>query len=100
MRRLIAFLALFIFAVSMVSASNQWTGYITDLRCARAGSFTGDHTKCVEQGSPIVFVDESTKKIYALSDQDKAKPHLGQKVMLEGSLSGDKIEVEKIAPAS
>jgi len=100
MRRLISFLAMFVFAVTLVSAANQWTGYVTDMQCARAGTFSGDHAKCVEKGSPVVFVDESTKKIYTLNDPEKAKAHLGHKVVVEGSLSGDKIEVEKISPAS
>ena len=79
--------------------AEQFTGWITDRKCAAAGNYAGDHKKCLESGQPLVFVNENDKKIYVVTDQEKVKEYAGKKVNLTGKLSGDSIDAEKVADA-
>src|SRR6266704_1692497 len=77
--------------------AEQFTGWITDEKCAKTGNFVGVmHQKCVEAGQPIVFVNEADKKIYVVSNGDKVKINVGKKVTLIGILKDDKIEAETV----
>ncbi len=76
--------------------SGRWTGWLSDAKCAANGakaSHKGCAMKCVEGGQPIVFVQDSDKKVFKLDGADKVKELLGDKVVLEGSLDGDTIKV-------
>jgi hypoxanthine-guanine phosphoribosyltransferase len=44
-------------------------------------------------GAKFVLVDEVRQRVYALSDQIKAKAYAGQKVRVIGTLKGSGIEV-------
>jgi len=75
-----------------------YTGEIMDSTCAKMGNhdagykLTGTSTAkdctqaCVKSGAKYVLYDASTKSIYELDNQDKAKDLAGQKVKVEGSL--------------
>ncbi len=77
----------------------QWTGWVTDETCAKNGQYMGEsHQKHVDAGQPIVFIDESTKKIHTLQNPDKVKKLAGEKVTLTGTAKPDNtIEIESVA---
>jgi len=82
-----------------LSLAGEWVGWITDRKCALSGQFTGtQHKACVEAGQPLVFVNETDKKIYTLTDPAKAQDMAGQKVLLRGEMKGDSIEVSLVEP--
>ena len=95
--RLATLLGVLLLLSTGILLADQMTGWITDQQCAAAGKFSGaEHKKCVEAGQPIVFVSDADKRIYKISDQDKVKQFIGQKVSLKGSANGDTVEVEEV----
>ncbi len=80
-----------------------FTGSISDSACGLHHMMGGTPAKqctlrCVEMGAKFVLVDEARQKVYALSDQTKAKAYAGQKVRVIGTLKGSGIEVAAIIP--
>ena len=63
------------------------------LHGAAETSFT---TKCVKEGAKLVFVNDTDKKVYAISDQDKVAAHAGHHVAVKGSVEGDTLTVASI----
>jgi hypothetical protein len=55
--------------------------------------------KCVEGGQPLVFVQDSDKKIFKLDGAEKVKSLIGDKVVLEGALEGETITISSAAKA-
>lgn len=112
MKKLVAVFALT--AIGSLSAmAAEWTGYISDTKCAAAGSkaakasewikpeaFESCVKQCVKAGSPAVFVTEDNKmiKIDAAS-MEKVTPMLGHKVTVTGKLDGGSIKIDSIAVA-
>jgi hypothetical protein len=91
-----------------------YSGEIMDSICAKNGSHEElmDQMKvmgrdkktctnvCVQQlGAKYVLYDASTKKTYALDDQDKAATFAGQTVQVLGTMEKNKIKVGSIEPA-
>lgn len=108
---------LFVFSlisVGLAAAADDKTisGEVMDAACAKAGSHDAmmkkEGTKdakdctltCAKMGSKLVLYDSSTKKIYQLDNQDKAKDFAGQHVTVKGDVKGKTIKVEDITPAS
>jgi hypothetical protein len=82
-----------------IAHAAEFTGWLADAKCASAGkAAAAAHSacaqKCVEGGQPIVLVGED-KKIYKIKNQEKVKPHLGHHVVVEATLSGDELQVDK-----
>jgi hypothetical protein len=95
-KRLTVFVAMLLFATTICLAE-QWSGWITDQKCAASGKYAGtEHRKCVESGAAVVFVNDADKKIYMVSDPDKVKAHIGEKVTLQGTAKGETLEVETV----
>ncbi len=98
-------------SLSALSAlAGEMTGYISDEKCAMAGSkaasakewikpsaFESCVQKCVKDGSAAVFVTEDNKilKIDAAS-MPKITPHLGHKVVVNGKADGGTLKIESI----
>jgi hypothetical protein len=93
--------------------SQGYSGEIMDSICAKNGSHEElmDQMKvmgrdkktctkvCVQQlGAKYVLYDASTKKTYALDDQDKAATFAGQTVHVLGTLEKNKIKLVSIEP--
>jgi hypothetical protein len=112
-KKLIAVLALSGLAGAAAMAA-EMTGYISDTKCAaehaKATTAAGwIHPKvfescakmCVKDGSEAVFLTEDNKvvKIDAGS-LDKALPHLGHKVKLNGKIEDGKLKVESVSTIS
>ncbi|MGH9446528.1 MAG: DUF5818 domain-containing protein, partial [Terriglobia bacterium] len=77
-----------------------FTGNISDSACGlhhTMGSSAKQCTlMCVRMGSKFVLANETDHKVYALSDQAKAKPFAGENVRVVGTLKGSTIEVSSI----
>jgi hypothetical protein len=99
----IVLIALFVSGLTAVAAeTGKWTGWLSDAKCAANGAkaaHKGCSIKCVDSGQPIVFVQDSDKKIFKLEGAEKVKSLLGDKVVLEGSLRGETITVSSAAKA-
>jgi hypothetical protein len=91
----------------------EWTGYISDTKCAAASSkaataaewikpdaFESCVKQCVKAGSPPVFLTPDNKmiKIDAAS-MEKVTPMLGHKVTVTGKLDGGVLKIDTIADA-
>jgi hypothetical protein len=93
--------------------AQAYSGEIMDSLCAKNGSHDkmmdemksmghdkkNCSMKCVQLGAKYVLYDASTKKTYALDDQDKAETFAGQTVHVTGTLEKNKIKVGSIEPA-
>ncbi len=99
----LALAALLISGLNLVAAEKgKWTGWLSDAKCAANGakaSHKGCSIKCVEGGQPVVFVQDSDKKVFKLDGAEKVKPLIGDKVVLEGALEGETITVSSAAKA-
>lgn len=107
MKTLFATLAL----CSAVASAGQWTGYISDEKCASASAkaksaaewikpaaFESCVKKCVKDGSAVVFVTEDNH-LYRIdaASMSKVMPQLGHKVMVTGKIEGGTITIDSIA---
>ena len=106
-----SFLCLVILASVMTlpafAADQTWVGKISDSDCGakhkagtehQAAMTDADCTKaCIKMGAKYVFVNNG--KVLNISNQDFADlaKHAGHKVKLTGEMTGDSIQVTKIA---
>ena len=85
-----------------LSLAGEYTGYVTDAKCAKAGKAGPDHAGCAKGciggGAETVLVD-ADGKIMTIAEQDKVKEFAGDKVTITGSETDGKISVESIAKA-
>ena len=100
---LIAVVALSISGLNLVAAEKgKWTGWLSDAKCAANGAkaaHKGCSMKCVDGGQPMVFVQDSDKKVFKLDSAEKVKSLLGDKVVLEGAIDGETIKVTSAVKA-
>jgi hypothetical protein len=95
------------------TAKAKWEkGWVSDSKCGVKGAAAGHEAcgkKCLDAGEHAVFVDEHSKKVYTVDNEDAVKPLIGHRVAVHavvdaasGSMHVDKInrlpEKEK-APA-
>lgn len=69
-----------------------WHGVITDDVCVKKHMSAGDKAcalKCVEDGAKFVLYDPKADKVFALSDQARAKEFAAEHVVVRGTLSAD-----------
>ena len=77
--------------------SEQFTGWITDAKCAKAGHYKGEsHKKCIAAGETVVFVDEADKTIYVVSNADGVRDKVGKRVTLSATFKGEALEAEAV----
>jgi len=85
------------------AAEDSWTGWITDDICGAKTAGEGNAecaSRCVkEHGAKYVFVNEADKKVYAVDAQDKVAPHGGHRVVVKGTMEGDKLKLTGIEMA-
>jgi hypothetical protein len=67
------------------SSSTTIKGWISDSMCGakHAGSGGACVKKCVETGAKPVFVEDSSKQVWAIDDPKVVTPHLGHHVSIE-----------------
>jgi hypothetical protein len=97
----IALVGLLVSALNLAAGEKgKWTGWLSDAKCAANGAkaaHKGCSIKCVDGGQPMVFVQDSDKKVFKLDGAEKVKSLLGDKVVLEGAIDGETIKVTSAA---
>ncbi len=95
--------ALFAAFAATTAFAGEWTGYISDSKCA-AGHADGSAKSvacvkaCVKGGQKPVLVSDG--KILKIANSDLVKEDvLGKKVNVKGNLSGDTLTLTSIAEA-
>jgi len=86
-------------AAPALAGDGEWVGWLVDEKCAAKGANEGhaDCAKnCVKAGHPVVLVAGEGKEIYKIHNQDAVKEHVGHKVTVAGSKSGDSIHVDSV----
>jgi hypothetical protein len=89
-------------AFSLTALADSFSGTISDSMCAAKHVAATDADKqcvkgCVKRGAePVLVVGDKVYKISADS-KDKVMSHLGDKVKVEGTLSGDTITVTSVS---
>ena len=93
-----AILLLSLFAVSAMA--DEFTGWISDSRCGAKGA-SAQHkdcaAKCIKGGAAPVFVMDN--KVLKIDDASKVEQHIGQKVIVTGSVDGNTIKVQSVKAA-
>lgn len=78
----------------------QMTGFISDSSCNVRNANTTAESKecarsCVKAGAEPVFVT-TNQKVYKISDKSKVMDLVGEKVVIDGKVTGDTVEVASI----
>ena len=97
--------AMMLASMGAVSAmAEDMTGFIGDSQCKHDGSKAKDVacTKaCIQKkGADPVFVSEGKVLKFDAASVDKAKAMAGEKVTIDGTVSGDTVTVNSIKKAS
>ena len=97
MKRILALMAIMML-VSSLCMAGEYTGYLSDKKCAKAAAdHAGCAKGCVGKGEPIVLVEEGEDgKVYEIHNQDAVKDKVGEKVTVSGKLSGNSIHVDSV----
>ncbi len=87
---------------AMALYAGEWTGYVSDSKCAAKGDkpeHAGCAKSCISRGASAVLVSEG--KVFELDNQGAAKKLAGEKVTVKGTASedGKSIKVESIEKA-
>jgi hypothetical protein len=110
MKRLVLAATLAALSLSPLTAATEIVGYISDAQCARDGSgkstamewikpaaFEACVKKCVESGSPAVFVTEDNKMLtFDKASIAKVAAHHGHKVRITGTITGTALAVDSV----
>ena len=83
-------------SISYIPASaagkQTFTGEVSDAMCGKkhmGGDDKACAVKCVEKGAKFALYDPKADKVFALSDQSKAKEFAAEHVVVMGTLSED-----------
>jgi hypothetical protein len=100
-KKILATAAIFlsVAASTAFAAPETWKGTISDSMCAakHVNATKADMEcaqKCVKGGSPAVFVVGT--KVYQIDNQDAVKDHIGHKVSITGTMTGDSIHIDSV----
>ncbi|MGH9376207.1 MAG: DUF5818 domain-containing protein [Terriglobia bacterium] len=93
------------FGAAKTSARRSFTGAISDSACGlhhmmAQASPQKCTLECVDMGAKFVLAVQPGQEVYALSDQNAARPYAGEKVKVTGTLKGRTIQVVSIQPAT
>jgi hypothetical protein len=97
--KLVATTALFLAFSSASAFAETWSGTISDAMCgAQHVNASKDDVacaqKCVKGGSPAVLVVGD--KVYKIDNQAAVKDHIGHKVTVTGTLTGDSVHIDTV----
>jgi hypothetical protein len=92
-------LAIVVSFSAMAAFAGEWKGTISDAKCAVAHADASEKSMncvkgCVKKGAAPVLVSDG--KVYKIADASKVESHLGQKVVVTGSMDGDTVTVESV----
>ena len=97
-KKILATAALFL-TFSASAFAETWSGTISDSMCAAKHEKATKEDmecaqKCVKGGSPAVFVSDG--KVYKIDNQASVKDHIGHKVTITGTMTGDSIHIDDV----
>ena len=102
MKRFFALTSILILTAG-ISFAGEWTGYVTDAKCAHGGKAGAGHAgcakSCIGNGEAAVIVT-ADGTILEVTNQDKVTALAGEKVTVMGTEADGKITVESVAKAS
>jgi len=78
--------------------SGSWSGVIMNNNCSADEAFA-EAAKCTEKdvpGAKLVLYNDTTRQMYTLDPQDQAIGHLGDSMIVTGSLEGNTIHVTSL----
>jgi hypothetical protein len=85
------------------AVADEMTGFIGDSQCKHDGSKEKDAAcskACIEKkGADPVFVSQGKVLTFDADSRDKAKALAGEKVTIDGSVSGDTVTIASIKKA-
>jgi hypothetical protein len=87
----------------MSASAESWSGFIGDSKCKHTGAEAKDVAcakTCIKKGADPVFVTGDKVLKFDAASMDKAKAMAGEKVTVNGSVSGDTLTVTSIDKAS
>ena len=92
-------LAIVISLSAMAAFAAEWKGTISDAKCGAAHADASQKSMncvkgCVKGGQAPVLVSDG--KVYKIADASKVQDHLGQKVVVTGSMNGDTVTVDSV----
>jgi hypothetical protein len=110
-RHLFAVSLLLLFAAPLTvcagpnGASHTWKGYVTDTYCGfnrvNKAPTAACTYKCVgEQHAKYAFYNFANKKVYVLNPQDEAAKYAGQRVVVQGIVTGHEGFATEKGPSS
>jgi hypothetical protein len=104
MKKLVMVSAFAISFGSILAMADTMSGYISDSHCgAKHADVSDANSKCVagcmKGGADPVLVSDGKVYKFDAASKDKAKALAGQKVTVDGSLSGDTVTVNSITAA-
>jgi len=79
-------------------SSGSWSGVIINNNCSADEAFA-EAPKCTEKvvpGAKLVLYDDTTRQMYLLEPQDAAIGHLGDSMVLTGTLDGNTVHVASL----
>lgn len=102
MKKLFALVSVMVLFAGMTLAGDakkgEWTGTVSDSMCgAKEGHSAECVKKCISNGSKMVLVNDSDKKLLEIANPDKLAGHEGHKVKVTGSVADDKLTVDTVA---
>ena len=97
---------------SVTAFAGQWTGYISDEKCATSGAksakasdwinpkaFESCAQKCAKEGSKVVFLTEDNKQVNLdAASLKKVMPQLGHRVSVTGTMKDGTLTVDTVTP--
>ena len=98
-KKLLATAAIFLTVSSASAFAENWKGTVTDSMCStKHVAGTKDDVacaqKCMKMGDKAVLVVGD--KVYKIENQDAVKDHIGHKVNVTGTMTGDTIHIDKV----
>jgi hypothetical protein len=102
--------ATFVALYSVTAFAGQWTGYISDEKCANAGAksakasdwihpavFESCAQKCAKEGSKVIFLTEDNKQVTLdAASLKKVMPLLGHRVSVTGTMENGTLKVDTV----
>jgi hypothetical protein len=100
MRKLVFVFALTFTLCAVSAMAGEWTGAISDSKCAAAHADGSEKSikcvqACVKGGQKPVFVT-ADKKVLQIANPEKVMEHLGHRVTVTGNVSGETLTVESV----
>jgi hypothetical protein len=102
MKRLFALMTMLVLTAGLSFAA-EGSGFVTDLKCAKAGKSGPEHAGCAKgcigKGAEAAIVT-ADGKVLMVANQDAVKDHAGAKVSFSYTEADGKVTVSNVKPAS